>query len=165
MGRGIFLIAAILALTGCVSAALPTTPVPNIYVMRHLNTPEGVTDPDLAPEGRAAAEALATWLAPDPPSAIFVSDTKRARQTAAPTAVRFGVAPTVYNPRDTPGLLSSILAHQGTFLIVGHSNTVPEIIAGLGGEKPAPLFHLDFGDIWRIHGAARTTSRAKLPQR
>ena len=41
-------------------------------------------------------------------------------------------------------------------LIVGHSNTVPEIIAALGGTRPAPLVHEDFGDIWRIAPSGET---------
>lgn len=162
MQRRAFLVAALLMLAGC-AAAPPPAPVPNIHVMRHLNTPEGVRDPDLTAEGQSTAAALAQWLSRDPPAVIFVSDTKRARQTAAPTAARFGVTPTVYNPADTPGLVAAVLAQRGTILVVGHSNTVPDIIAGLGGERPAPLVHEDFGDIWHIHGPARTTVRIRLP--
>ena len=47
-------------------AACATTPAappaPNIYVVRHLNTPAGQRDPDLLPEGQRAAQALATWF-------------------------------------------------------------------------------------------------------
>jgi hypothetical protein len=47
-------------------------------------------------------------------------------------------------------------------LVVGHSNTVPDIVAGLGGPRPAPLVHEDFGDIWHISGPRRTTVRTKF---
>ncbi len=164
MRRRAFLISAVIALGACVSTQRPLTPVPNIYVMRHLNTPKGVTNPDLTAEGQATAEALASWLSRDPPRVIFVSNTKRSMQTAAPTAKRFGVTPTVYDPSETAALLKSVLAESGTVLVVGHSNTVPDIIAGLGGERPAAMVHEDFGDIWRIHGPARTTTTAKLPR-
>jgi broad specificity phosphatase PhoE len=164
VGRRAFLIGAMLAFASCVSTPA-TTPVPSVYVMRHLNTPKGTTDPDLTPEGLATAEALAGWLSRDPPIAIFVSNTKRAMQTAAPTSRRFGVNATVYNPANTSELLTSVLAQQGTVLVVGHSNTVPDIIAGLGGEKPAALVHEDFGDIWHVQGAERRTTKAKLPLR
>lgn len=160
MRRRAVLIAMMFALAGCAGTPRPAALVPNIYVVRHLHTPKGATDPDLTSEGRAAAEALAEWLARDPPRAIFVSDTRRSGQTAAPAAARFGVRPTVYDPRDTPTLLASVLAQRGTVLVVGHSNTVPDIVAGLGGERPAPLVHEDFGDIWHIQD--RRTVRAKL---
>lgn len=152
-------------LAACVFTPQSISLGPNIYVMRHLHTLKGTSDPSLTPEGQATAEALADWLAPDPPRAIFVSDTKRAKETVAPTAMRFGVIPTVYNPADTPALLSSVLAEKGTVLVVGHSNTVPRIIAALGGQPPAALVHEDFGDVWRISGKERTTIRTKLSNR
>lgn len=162
MRRRTFLIVAAIVLAGCVLAPRPVTPVPNIYVMRHLDTPKGAKNPDLTSAGHATAQALAGWLSRDPPRVIFVSNTKRAMQTATPTAKRFGVTPTVYDPSDTSELVKSVLAQSGTVLVVGHSNTVPDIIAGLGGERPGAMVHEDFGDIWHIHGPARTTTRAKL---
>ncbi len=47
-------------------------------------------------------------------------------------------------------------------LIVGHSNTVGDIIAALGGRRPEPLTHEDFGDIWRISGDRPTTTRIRI---
>jgi broad specificity phosphatase PhoE len=133
-----------------------------VYVMRHLNTPAGEPDPDLLPEGRAAAVALADLMETDQfegrrPVAIYVSDYKRTRQTAAPTAARLALNVTVYDPRDTPGLLARIRAEPGPVLIIGHSNTVPDIIAALGGEQPAPLVHADFGDLWIVLPGGATT--------
>jgi phosphohistidine phosphatase SixA len=145
----------------CATAAAP--PVPNIYVMRHLNTPEGVANAQLTDEGRKAAEALAGWLERDPPAVVLVSDTDRARATAAPAIARLKPAVLTYDPRDTPALVAQVLAAKGTVLVIGHSNTVPDIIAGLGGTRPEPLAHKDFGDIWRVSGPERTTVRAKLP--
>jgi hypothetical protein len=55
-----------------------------------------------------------------------------------------------YDPRDTPGLVARVKAETGTVLIVGHSNTVPEIVAQLGGTRPADLAETDFGDIFRV---------------
>lgn len=150
-----------LALAGC--ATVSGRPAPNIYVMRHLHTPAGVPNAQLTIEGRAAAERLADWLKRDPPRTILVSDTDRARDTAAPTAARYQSAILVYDPRDTPALVAQILAAQGTVLVVGHSNTVPDIVAGLGGPRPAPLVHENFGDIWRVSGPVRSTVRTRLP--
>lgn len=151
-----------LALAGCATTP-PAPPVPNIYVVRHLNTPEGVANAQLTDEGRANAAKLADWFRRDPPRTILVSDTDRARDTAAPTAERYKAAVLTYDAKDTPVLVAQALASKGTVLIVGHSNTVPDIVAGLGGTKPAPLVHKDFGDIWHVYGPQRTTVRAKLP--
>jgi broad specificity phosphatase PhoE len=144
---GLLVIAA-LALAGC--ATTPPPAPPPIWVMRHLNTPAGERDPDLTAEGRRAAASLASWFREDRPAAIFVSHFKRSGQTAAPLAARLGLTPIVYDPADTPGLIARVRATPGPVLIVGHSNTVPDIVAALGGTRPAPLVHEDFGDIWRI---------------
>lgn len=120
------------------------------YVMRHLNTPVGVQNPDLLPEGKATAEKLVAWFAGKPLAAIYVTDFKRTRQTAAPLAEARGLEPKAYDPRDTPALIARVKAESGPALIVGHSNTVPEIVEALGGERFPDLKHEEFGDIWTI---------------
>lgn len=148
------------ALASCATPPAPPAS-PNIYVMRHLHTPAGVTDPDLTAQGGRYASAVSDWFRSDPPNAIYVSSTRRAQQTAAPLAQRLKLTPKIYDPRDTPGLLAAVVKESGTVLIVGHSNTVPEIVEGLGGTRPGPLTHEDFGDIWHIAGPARTTTRQR----
>lgn len=155
------LIALLLSVTGCATAP-PPPPRPNVYVMRHLHTPAGAPDPDLTAEGQRHALLLSDWLRRDPPVAIYASSTKRAQQTVAPLAARLKVAPKIYNPADTPGLLGQVLQERGTVLVVGHSNTVPEIVGALGGQRPAPLSHKDFADIWRVAGPERATTHARL---
>ena len=145
-------------------AAMPAVAQSNVYVMRHLNTPAGQADPDLLPTGRQAAEALTAWFRGERPVAIYVTDYKRSRQTAAPLAAWLGLNPIVYNPADTPGLIARVRAEHGGVLIVGHSNTVPDIVAALGGARPAALGHEDFGDIWRVAPGGATT-RARVEAR
>ena len=141
-------------------AATPAQP--NIYVMRHLHTPAGVTDPDLTDEGKKYAAAVSHSFQRDPPDVIYVSSTKRAQQTAAPLADRLKLTPKIYDPRDTPGLIASVSAETGTVLIVGHSNTVPDIVEKLGGQRPDDLSHEDFGDIWHIAGPEKITTQARI---
>src|SRR4051812_38860732 len=86
-----FLAAALLViLTACATAPAPQAPHPNYYVMRHLQKAAG-QDPGLPSKGQANAARLAGLLAGDPPSAIYVSTTRRARETAAPLAARLGL--------------------------------------------------------------------------
>ena len=155
------IIALVAVMAACAAAPRPATP-PAIYVMRHLNTPAGVTDPDLTSEGQRVAQLLVTWFKRDRPATIYVSSTKRAQQSAAPLAKKLGITPKIYNPADTPALIAAVSPETRAVLIVGHSNTVPEIIARLGGQRPAPLVHEDFGDIWKIDGRTRATVRSKI---
>ena len=154
------LLGALAMLAACATTP-PAPPAPNIYVARHLNTPAGQRDPDLLPEGQRAAQSLATWFGRERLRAIYVSDFRRTRQTAAPLAARLGLTPIVYDPADTPALIARVRAGPLPALIVGHSNTVPDIVAQLGGERPGPLGHEDFGDIWRV-AAGGVTHRLRI---
>jgi phosphohistidine phosphatase SixA len=172
------LVIALFALAGCATMGPPAAPA--TYVVRHLNTPAGERDPDLLAEGTRVAALLPAWFERERarPVAIYVSDYKRTRQTAGPLAERLGLQLTLYDPSDTPALIARVRAEPGpvlivgqrsgqlcnspscqpaTVLIVGHSNTVPDIIEGLGGVRPAPLSHDDFGDLWRIDPNGTTT--------
>jgi broad specificity phosphatase PhoE len=159
--RFLLSLAPMLALAACAYIA-PIQPASTFYVMRHLNTPEGMQDPDLTEEGQRNARLLADWFTAEPPVTIFVSNTRRAQQTAAPLAAKLGITPRIYDPRDTPGLIAEVLKEPAPVLIVGHSNTVPDIVEALGGARPGPLVHEDFGDVWTISGSDRRTTRGKI---
>ena len=134
----------------CLVAAPALAKDPPIYVTRHHDTPAGERDPDLLPQGKARAEALARWFKGKKLKAIYVSDFKRTRQTTAPLAAERGITLEVYDPRDTPAIVARAKATSAPVLIVGHSNTVPDIVQQLGGERPADLAHEDFGDVWTV---------------
>jgi broad specificity phosphatase PhoE len=144
--------------------ALPALPATaQTYVMRHLNTPAGEKDPDLTAGGKVNAERLVAWFKGKPLTTILVSDFKRTRQTAAPLAAERGITVRVYDPADTPALVALVRAEKGPVLVVGHSNTVPDVVEQLGGIRPAPLVHEDFGDVWTI--TAGSSRRDRLSDR
>ena len=156
----LFLLALLPALAAC--ATTPPPAQPTYFVMRHLHTPQGERDPDLTAEGRAAAERLVQMFVRERPAAIYVSSFKRSQQTAAPLAARLGLTPILYDPADTPGLVARVRAGPWPVLIVGHSNTVPDIVQQLGGPRPADLTHPDFADVWRI-AADGATVKSRIP--
>ena len=54
-----------------------------------------------------------------------------------------------------------MLTERWPVLVVGHSNTVPEIVEKLGGERPAALTEADYGDVWHFRGRREGTRAAK----
>ena len=93
-------------------------------------------DPPLTEAGKQRAEALASMLADSGVQAIYTSERQRTQQTAAPLAARVHVTPTVLPAQDTAALVKAIRARQSrVVVVVGHSNTVPDIISALGGPK------------------------------
>ncbi len=157
------LIPLMLTLLTAACASMPAPRAPDFHVVRHLHTPEGERDPDLTEQGKTAAEWLAARFEHRPPAAIYVTDFRRSRQTAEPLARRHGLVPIVYDPADTPGLVARVRAGPLPALIIGHSNTVPDIVEQLGGTRPAPLSHPDFGDIWEVDSRG-TTRRTWLEE-
>jgi len=155
---GIFTLA-MMALIAAPARAAPTT----VYVMRHLNTPEGQRDPDLTAEGQQNAQRVRAWFTGKPLTAIYISDFRRTRQTIAPLAVERGLTPVIYDPADPKALIATIGGASGSVLIVGHSNTVPDLVEALGGDRPGPMTHPDFGDIWTIAGGKTDRVRIDLP--
>lgn len=91
-------------------------------------------DPALSDVGKARATRLAAMLKDAGIVAVYTTEYKRTMDTGAPVAAAAVVTPTVVPARDMAALIARLKAHAtGTVLVVGHSNTVPEIIKALGG--------------------------------
>lgn len=142
-------LAALLVLVAAACATAPgKPPAPSYYVMRHLQKAEG-QDPALSDVGRQNAKLLAGLLEPGP-RAIYASATRRALETAQPTATRYRLTIKEYDPRDTPALVARVRAERGPVLIVGHSNTVPAIVQALAGRAIGEMDESDYGTVFRL---------------
>ena len=106
---------------------------PVVFVVRHAEkATAGGNDPELSPAGHKRADALARILKDSQITAVFVTEFKRTQQTAAPTARAAHVSPTVVPAGDTPGLVSKLRGLNGNALVVGHGNTIPDLVKELG---------------------------------
>ncbi len=93
-------------------------------------------DPPLSEAGQKRAALLGSMLADSGVDAIYVTEFQRTQQTAAPLAALVHVKPTVLPAKDTAALVKAIRAREsGVVVVVGHSNTLPDIMAALGGPK------------------------------
>ncbi len=157
-------------------AALADTAVgqTTIFLVRHA---EKATDANevgvpLSVAGRARAERLAEILRDTGIAGIYVTETARARETAAPIARARKIEVRTYAPRGADGkpaprLLVDRLkkdAPAATVLVVGHSNTVPEILSALGYPEKIEIPSIQFDDLFVIvprEGAPPTVLRLK----
>lgn len=116
-----------------------------VIVVRHAERAPGDGDPGLSAAGQQRAQALAERLAASGLSGIITTQYLRTQETALPAARRFGLqAQVVAVRRDelaahVPEVLSAVRRMTGVVLVVGHSNTVAEIVAGLSTARPLPL--------------------------
>lgn len=154
---GLLLLLSGLTLGWWAGAGAPTT----LLIVRHADREAGADA--LAPPGTARARALLHALENTGVAAIYHSDTARARETAAPLAAALRLTPRVYPAGDALAVVKAILAaHRGErVVVVGHSNTVPALIAAAGGPS---LPHLDervFDDLF-VLSVGRRPSGARL---
>ena len=120
-----------------------------VFVIRHLQKGPGA-DPALTAEGTANAERLAAMLKEKGIKAIFATPTRRAMETGEPLARALGLKVTPYDPSNVAALAVAVRAAGGPVLIVGHSNTVPELVALFGGVRPAPIGDDDYGLLFEV---------------
>ena len=145
-------------------AAVPAAGADTVYVMRHLHKAAG-DDPPLKEEGAILAQEVAGLLGPKDFNvrAVFATRTRRATQTAEPLAKLLKVPVTPYDPRDVPALVAAVGTVEGNVLIVGHSNTVPEIVAAFGGTKPAPIAETEYGTIYQVRTGTADVRQFYVP--
>ena len=146
MLRRTFLLRAapLVALPFIALAASPAAPIADtsttIILVRHAEkTAEPKEDPTLTPEGEARAMALVDAVRGAGISAIYSTAWKRTQLTARPISEQIKVPITTF---DAPSgdrnygatYAAELLAKQRgkVVLVVGHSNTVPAILRGLG---------------------------------
>jgi len=101
--------------------------------------PGSIDDPPLSPEGEQRAQRLAQMFGDANASgrldAIYVSDDRRAQQTAAPLAERLHSTPLVFSARDARAAAARVLREHtgGSVLVIGSGATLPQMIRELNG--------------------------------
>src|SRR5262245_31541725 len=101
-----------------------------VLFVRHadIDLPPASTDPSLNAAGKTRASALAHTAGKAGVTAIFTSSLKRTKQTAAKVATGLGLQPQLVGE---PAQFAQEVRSGGlgpVVLVVGHSNTVPQMI-------------------------------------
>ena len=137
----------------------------SVFVVRHAEradtasgaAPMMANDPDLSDAGRARAESLATALKDAGITAVFTTQYKRTRQTAEPLAKALGIEVTVVNANDAAGLIEKVKGATGNVLVVGHSNTVSDVLAKLGVANPPKVADSEYDNLFVVADKAKPT--------
>lgn len=118
-----------------------------IFVRHAEKATEPADDPGLTDAGRRRVAELTRQLVDADVvagiDAIYSTPFRRTQETAQPLADALDLPINTYDPDDTEAVLETILKnHKGKIiLVVGHSNTVPVLIANLGASKKVPPIH------------------------
>jgi broad specificity phosphatase PhoE len=107
-------------------------------------------DPPLSDDGRARASHLAEMLRDVGITHVHSTDYRRTRETGAPTGEARGVDVALYDARDLAAFAETLRATPGRHLVVGHSNTTPEMVQALGGEPGPPIEPLEYDRLYVV---------------
>jgi len=120
----------------CLMISVSSCYTSKIYVVRHAERLDQSENPPLSSVGLERAEALADILKDKNIDSIFASKYQRNRQTAQPLANRLGKQYAIYEAKPVDVIVNRVLKMKGkNALVIGHSDTVLEIVSGLG-TKP-----------------------------
>lgn len=112
------------------------------YIVRHAEKeaqgPNMSSDVPLSEAGKERAEALGQLLAKRKIAYVFSTNTIRTQSTAKPVADHFGLPVEPYGARPDTAFIRLLRSKKKNVLVVGHSNTVDDIVNMLCNEKKIP---------------------------
>lgn len=115
------------------------------YVVRHAEkeAPNGTetmmnNNPPLSETGKQRAETLKEVLKTKKIGYVFSTNTVRTLSTAEPVKNYFTITTEIYEPVPNESFISHLLSLKKNALIVGHSNTVDDIVNKLCGSVKIP---------------------------
>jgi 2,3-bisphosphoglycerate-dependent phosphoglycerate mutase len=144
-----------------------------VFLVRHAEkADEPRQDPPLLEKGVARSQELARLLTNSNVKAIYASQFKRTQLTGEPLAKQLGITVTPItlksNPADrlkiaeesTAEIVNKILARPGeNALVIGHSNSVPDVIKMLGGDVTPTIDEKTFNDLFIVTVFAKNKAR------
>lgn len=140
------LLVCLFAVAGCASSPEATETV--VYLVRHAEAQDdGTRDPALSARGQERAARLAAHLGSV--DAVYATPYRRTQGTAAPVAEASGVETVVVpiGEAGVPGYVADVAARVRALpagsvaVIVGHSNTTPQVAGALSGTEMENLDH------------------------
>ena len=166
LSRSLLAALVVAAIPGAHVVAQPST----VIVVRHAErATEPANDPLLTDAGTQRAKDLAAALTGAKVTSIITTHLQRTQLTAKPLGDALGLAPIVVRAggRDHADSVAATVMRRSpgeVVLVVGHSNTVPGIIAALGGPKMPDLCDGQYSNLFVLEltaGAAPRLIKAK----
>ena len=151
-------------LTPCAALADPAA----VYLVRHGEKEAAGQDPALTAQGRQRAQNIATMLHKAGIVHVFSTPTARTRQTAQPLAERSKLEVQLYDPRAPQALVAKVKGLNGPVLVVGHSNTLSELVRLFGGQPGAEIADNEYDRVYQLtptaNGGVGTVVFTSLPE-
>ena len=140
--------------------------VSTFYLIRHAekdrSDPDDI-DPELNQAGLGRAMHWAEIFEGIELDAIYSTDYQRTTMTAAPTSVKKDLTVKYYDPDEVDINLFKENNIGGKVLVVGHSNSTPEMVNQLlGSDKYGPMDDYDNGSLFIVQVVGDTVTDTRL---
>ena len=132
-----------------------------IYVVRHAEKQADQADPDLSEKGHERIRKLNRLLREIELDGVISSQFLRTRRTAEPIASMHQLPVEIIAAEDQAKLVDRLESPGKTLLVVGHSNTIPQIIQALGCSC-SPIDDQDYDNLFVLILTADTCRSQKL---
>ena len=155
----------ILLLLSALPLAAQQRAATTVILVRHAEKAAApADDPPLTEAGQARAQALMAIAREAGVTAIVTTQFARTRGTAEPAATALKITPDVVRAgggTHAQEVARTVMTHAGgVVLVVGHSNTVPAIVAALGAPQPPPICDSSYDDLYIVTVPASGPARA-----
>jgi broad specificity phosphatase PhoE len=139
-------------------AAPAAAEVTRVFLVRHaerMNVP-GVADPPLTDAGRRRAALLGRMLRSAHVAQVFSTQFRRAIATAESVSVATGAAVEVVHSDSSAALARTIRQrfHGRTVVVIGHSDSLPNVVAELGWEAAEATQPWSYDDLCLLEARA-----------
>lgn len=138
-----------------------------LFLVRHAEKAQTTTaDPELSACGKLQATALATLLQHLQLPQIFHTPYQRTKMTAA-ALLKQDRRLQPYDPAKLAGLSQQLLQAKQSAVVVGHSNTTPQLAALLSGLDIQPMSEQHYGVIYQLMFSGQgfvALNQLQLPQ-
>ena len=135
-----------------------------IYLVRHAEKQKESDDPKLTRCGNFRANQLAEMLKNVELEKVYSTQYLRTMSTATPTAVKQGLSIKQYAPSSLHQLARQIKQDKKSVLVVGHSNTTPELLKTLTGLDIGKISESEYQHLFQVHVVNDKMTLTKLTQ-
>jgi phosphohistidine phosphatase SixA len=126
-----------------------------VFVVRHAERADagmkkGMEDPPLSAAGEARAKTLARMLRSADVEHVFATQFRRTQQTAEPLARAEHLDVTTVTAKDIDALVQKLSGITGTSLVVGHSDTIADILHALGVKEDVTIADDEYDNLFVV---------------
>lgn len=154
----------ILLVSPTISANAQSEQTFTIYLVRHAEKKAAQKNPPLTACGLKRAEQLAKILEQANIKQIYSTQTLRTEQTATPLAKQLSLGIIPYSADDLSFFAEQVKNTQKNTLIVGHSNTTPQLTALVAKTPVAAITEAEYQMLYQVHFQGNNAQLTLLKQ-